>query len=92
MLLARRGRHHSAEDLVVALLRMEPRLVCVQLCVCLCVGRGERLCLLNLCFLSLKSEAPGSQTKTDLEVTKAWSLMACTTSSNLILVVRVQPW
>lgn len=29
---------------------------------------------------------------TNLEVTKAWSLMACTTSSNLILVVRVQPW
>lgn len=58
--------------------------VCVR-CVCVRAGGGASV------HLSLKNKLPGNR-PTDLEVTKAWSLMACTTSSNLILVVRVQPW
>lgn len=43
------------------------------------------VCLLVwVCFLRQK--------KTHSDVTKAWSLIAFTTSSNLILVVLVQPW
>ena len=52
-------------------------------------GQGGRKGRLSTCPLKMNHR----QIKpTNLEVTKAWSLMACTTSSNLILVVRVQPW
>lgn len=54
-------------------------------------GLSGGVCLPSPCCLPLAGKPLGNQ-PTDLEVTKAWSLMACTTSSNLILVVRVQPW
>lgn len=69
------------------------------MCVCVhagCVCRGGMFVCVSvhptLAAFPLKVNHQEGNQPTDLEVTKAWSLMACTTSSNLILVVRVQPW